>query len=756
MPTIDEMRAYLAEKEKVKEPTIEEMRSFLAKDKSFNPNQPFKSDGSSYIDKFRNNNEKSGEKAQAQLESFGNSLALGYAPNLQALVSASLDPNYFVDKKLESQGIKIEQPSWSERYIADRDQNAARQEQQRKDFPVSTGGASLAGGVIGGIATSPLIPIPMAAKAGTPLLQLVAKGAGVGALQGAGYGAVSNPGETKGEISPLQLGDRASNALTGAEFGAVIGGGAPLVSAAINKAPAAGRYLLSKVGGVDPEISKTYWNNMDRINNSKTPAELKDISDDLVGRLYDDVQAKKIDSQNAQLALKEYKDNLVIKFNEMGVSGKQAIEKADELLKSSHRDAIVRTSSDVASYLPKMKEDVIKLSDKATDLLASSGVKLETAPIINTIDDLMSDLSIKLEGLEKNTPVGEKAKQAYNYLKSKRDVLSKGQFLPATEAKKLIQQLQQDTDYNIGSAQFNDSKNAAIKFLSGSINQTVKGIIPEYGQAMIPVAEKAALLEQANKHFKDALSSQNTIGNIGSLTKAEPYDVLKQLGKVSGQDYIGQATKESLPEYSALSKLQAKQTGFYSGNIKKSISSAMENSPLNINVSKTTNALTRAQENLEPYTKLIPKSVGSQAERLIKTLGDGKTPIDTERMFTELGKLSGTDFVQAMKDQKVLQTFNEASKRNPAIKTIMSLVGAAVGYHYGGYGGLTTGVGSTVAANAFGPKAVKSILDGAKKLSMNPTVKNLTTLDLPPEVKANWANMIKQGVIRNGPPEGKK
>lgn len=155
--------------------------------------------------------QQAGESGQAALESFGNAASLGYAPHLQAMTEKLLpDPNADIDAKLEAQGFKVKGAP-EKTYTQLRDENIARADQMKRDNPVASGV-----GTIAGIAASAI---------GTGGLGAVAKGAtGVqrakAALMSGGIlGAVANPGDTKGELSPIQPEDRLVNSAVGAGLG---------------------------------------------------------------------------------------------------------------------------------------------------------------------------------------------------------------------------------------------------------------------------------------------------------------------------------------------------------------------------------------------------------------------------------------------------------------------------------------------------------------------------------------------------------
>lgn len=163
---------------------------------------------------------------EAALEGFGKAATFGHLPQLQAGVAKGIEaitPKSSVDRDLEAQGFTVK--PGEQDYAQTRDQMIERQEGLQKQHP----GGFLAGQAAGTIATLPaagkIIPGPTAATA----LGRV----GQASLGGAITGAIENPGDKKGEVSPLQLGDRAVNAglgfLTGAVGQSVVGEAIPKI-----------------------------------------------------------------------------------------------------------------------------------------------------------------------------------------------------------------------------------------------------------------------------------------------------------------------------------------------------------------------------------------------------------------------------------------------------------------------------------------------------------------------------------------------
>jgi hypothetical protein len=184
------------------------------------------------------------DRAQTQLESFGNTVSANYLPQLQAAHEMLMgDPNAEVDAKLKAEGFTLNQPESS--YVNMRDENIARQQAQAQRNPYDA-----VAGTLGGMAvTTPIISAGTVALNGGKLALTGIQRLKDSARLGATLGLVSNPGDTEGVVSPLQAMDRLKNTGTGGAIGAagqVAGDAVSKTSEAVKAAPK----LLEKVGNI--------------------------------------------------------------------------------------------------------------------------------------------------------------------------------------------------------------------------------------------------------------------------------------------------------------------------------------------------------------------------------------------------------------------------------------------------------------------------------------------------------------------------
>lgn len=160
----------------------------------------------------------------AALEHFGDSASMGYLPQLQAAAEA---PMTKVMDMITGQNVGDDLPEYTQR----RDENIARIKEEGEAHPlasaIGTLGGVAASAIPGGAALSKLPGIArLAAARAAPGAGLAARAAALAGRTGAAAGAaglqglIANPGDTEGEVDPLQIEDRAKQGLIGATVGA--------------------------------------------------------------------------------------------------------------------------------------------------------------------------------------------------------------------------------------------------------------------------------------------------------------------------------------------------------------------------------------------------------------------------------------------------------------------------------------------------------------------------------------------------------
>lgn len=228
----------------------------------------------------------SGESIEALLQQIGDKSSLGYAPQLSAAVGSILpDPSAGVDEELKKQGFNISQPESD--YVSLRDADIKRQLGLQERNPIASGIGSgiglISGGLAGGSALGAAVPALKIAK-GSGLISNIAKSAGQGAITSGAY----NPGDVEGEISPLQVRDRAQ----AAAMGGVVGGAVPGVMALPGLAKKGLTSAASKLSGLAKHDIETYAKHTDEINRiiKESGGNLAEMADNVRGEISGGIQ----------------------------------------------------------------------------------------------------------------------------------------------------------------------------------------------------------------------------------------------------------------------------------------------------------------------------------------------------------------------------------------------------------------------------------------------------------------------------------
>lgn len=164
---------------------------------------------------------------QAAISGFGQGASFGYLPQLQAMTEKGVDYLFGdnTDEQLKAQGFQVPaEPTYTEL----RDQYIKEGQSLQESNPVAYIGGGIGGSIASGIAIGGALN---AASKGAQAATIGSR-ALTAAKTGATVGAIRNPGDTEGEVNPLQLQDRALNAGKDALTSVAIQGAGEAIGAA--------------------------------------------------------------------------------------------------------------------------------------------------------------------------------------------------------------------------------------------------------------------------------------------------------------------------------------------------------------------------------------------------------------------------------------------------------------------------------------------------------------------------------------------
>lgn len=505
----------------------------------------------------------------------------------------------------------------------------------------------------------------------------------------------------------------------------------------------AGVKALSNMGGVSPENIKEYLNFSDRINSAKSVEQLKEVSDNFVGKLAEDVQSKALTADQAHEAMKGFESDLKDGYRSAGYDARDAVTSAQQSLKDAHNSRIQQLSGDIYDSVNRLKSDVQTGSQKALDILdrsdatknSSKGVNpfVDLNPVHSKIDSTISEL--EKAGTDESLSVADKLR---TYKTRLGEMAGPDGTIAATDAKKLIKGIDNTTKYSPMAGAFDDVKNGAFKGVRAALDDSTKAAVPAYAEAMKPVAKDADLLTRISS-FGDKQTGAGLLGRINAPTQLENRAALQELGKKYGADFVAAAHPSNLPEQQILNKAQAAQDALRGDRVAEKMDQAVAGSRQKGVLDSAQSQLKAAQDKLAPFKPLAPNAAGqTTAQQKLLQLGKGKN-IELDGMFHDLGKLTDTDFVQAMKDNQVKAAFEKGAangSRNTAI-------GAMIGYAADGVGGGAVGASAGRIADQWGPAITKRVLDGAIRVSKSPTVQTIRSLNVPEPIKQNMLIGLK-------------
>jgi hypothetical protein len=580
------------------------------------------------------------------------------------------------------------------------------------------------------------------------------------ALQGAVFGAGSSDADlTKGEVGEF-AGDVAGSAAFSAAIPVGLEAGKRAIGAGFDAAKWAGRKAFSATFGVTDDNVRAYLANPERINGAKSLDEIKNIADESVEKLREAVEQGKATEIEAKEALKALQEQVTRGLADKKVDAKDALRAAEsafagarervlEPLKS--KVAPTNRAGEVAAMVGELKSKVQSLSGDALKSLKTSGEEVDLSKVYSRIYETIDRL--KSAGTDEAMGIISKL-EAYKA----RLMQAHWAKVPAEEAKRMIQGLDEVTSYSPMAGSFDQAKNRAFKGIRSELDQTVKGAVPAYRQQMSELAPKVQLLDDANSAFG---TPEMAVGRLGRLnTPRGEFDraILGKLEEAVGKggaitreaDEFARAQRilkdpqairkieESLPEFQTLRRAMADVARRNPKWTRQQIEQA---------TAKQRRALAEAvgkrifaQKKLEPFKKLTRDSTEGRLKSLMK-----RDPnIENKRVFEQLGKQTGKDFVQMADDLRVKEAFEGGATNGSRNTLFWGILGFATGGVPGALGGAAFG---HQVIDKYGPVLGKKILDAGLKIKNNPRVETIRKLDLPPAIKQELERDFKLYMI---------
>lgn len=434
--------------------------------------------------------------------------------------------------------------SFDEIVKAYRENRDAQRNDQKLDMETNPK-ATIAGNVVGSIASPVNKIIP---GAGVSKLANAIK---TSATQGAIYGAGASGSDlTKGEVGKF-----ATDTALGAGIGAVVPPALKVTGAAVKGGANAVKFAAKKgfqsvFNNTESNISK-YLANSERINGAKTLGEIKDLVDETVGKLRDDVDAGKITESEAKEALRGVKEQVTRGLSDKKVDSKDALRTAESMFNDARDRAIAPIknvkaptdrAADASAMVAELKQKVVDLSSKARSELSDS----DSIDLKSTLDKIRS-LSDEMRGngsIEGQGMADRLDKYANNLIELSNN---KGAVKIAPKAKSVIQ----ENDFNFGEnvAPKRQSSMPLGKRASGptenldyvptkKLQQMIKdnGINPDTGYEIVPEEAFKVIARRSDKAGEKLVNEyEKELAKKSIGMEDLPQDIIDGLHSVSGQ-----------------------------------------------------------------------------------------------------------------------------------------------------------------------------------------------------------------------------
>lgn len=702
----------------------------------------------------------------------------GYLPQLQAVFRPGLKNiyEYYTGEKVPDQT-----------YVQSRDKNIEELQKYKDAHP----GDYTQGQIFGTVASSLALPspalgavskIPMLANPATSLLGKAAQAGLKGAVVGGEYGLLANPGDVKGEVSPIQPGKRIEKGLEGAREGFKFGAGANLLGAAAKAAPEAMKKGLTVFFGPSKENIDYYLKNSEAVNSAKSMPEIKAKIDGVIGQLSNDIEQGKISVSNSKKLIKEYQDQIRTLSRDKSLEFKvdqnelnRILDKAKDELEKAYGGK-VQTLKDVKSPIAladdavqatrDLKQKVIEGSDLAkTHLSANKQVNVSNA--FSGIEDAKNALSIAGKG-----PVTGPAKASFAELERlQKDLGEVPAQIPELDAKKLIQQIDRSEKVIYDQGQFTDDVSQAFKKIRRQLDEQLKANNPMYAEAMRPVAEMTGLHGDTLPRFGEKTSALSTLNSIANPTREVERTNLIRMGKQTGRDFetpireyseaqgklkdpgFLSKMREDLPEYKKMLEVERQAEAMKDPRARQAfIDKELKASGLLDDVEKeramfdnAQRGLLDAEEKMAPVSSITPLTSENKIKSLMR--GNPEEKIELRKQFEALSKLSDTDFLKEIENLRVKDAFQGGRINGSRNVNLFKSIGGGLGTVGGDTGSrIGEGIGGAIGGvvDRFGAAIAKKTLDGVIKMGKNPTFQKIKAMDVPPETK----QYLMQALIR--------
>lgn len=478
--------------------------------------------------------------------------------------------------------------------------------------------------------------------------------------------------------------------------------------------------VLSTVGGVPEEDIKSYIKNRDLIHSAPEFEDLYNKVLDHVDSIHQGVADASIAADDAAKAFKDIKNQTYEDLRQKGYESGMANTMAKAQLKTAMTDLAERSQTTainqakpIAEATEQLRRHVVQGSQGAYDILANSGENIHLGGFLSKGEELAGELEAR-NTLESKAM----ADRLREYTKG---VALNGLERPAVEVKPMIQGLDELGKWDFNASTFDKGLSRYYTELRQELDGTLKAHVPEYAEAMKPLAQDTKLLKslknygseesatKALKSIKNVDRYKNDMPMLRQLEERVGTPLTKEIEPYANPDIRKRMFKE-LPEYGEAEKTASIVSELKNPETKRIIDETLarsEQGNLNTTAKK---ALADAMEAKEGLGKVTPANL----EGKLRSAMRGR--FHAQNTLGGLPDFEGSSLMDALEHIKTREAFNKSaingSRKVNAFGGIGALAGELLGHSVGGaIGGMSLGAALGLITDKYGPQTTAHILD---------------------------------------------
>jgi hypothetical protein len=475
---------------------------------------------------------------------------------------------------------------------------------------------------------------------------------------------------------------------------------------------------LSNFGGVSEENISKYLDDREAINSTPEFREIYDEYFPKVQEIHDNLADAKITEQDAKRQLNDasriYKDQLAQKGYELSEANRLAQE-ASNVAQVQYKEMTttnaINQAPKIVDSVEKLRDNVISQSENSWNIANKSGAVVDLEPLFNKSEEMKAEL------MGQGTPeAASMASKIQDYIDGIKQQFGTKNIV-ADKAKGLIQGLDKISKYDFNASTFDKGLSPYYKQLRWTLDDSLKDAVPEYRQAMKPLAQDTKLLRDLNPFGEEVTAARKIAAMKNEVNYKYQMPLLRSLEERTGgsftsaiEAHANEAARdkviENLPHVKEANKTADALKLFKSPEVKQALQRQISELPEYAAHQQAINDLHAAVTEKEGLGGITPQNL----ETKLKAAMRGK--YNVEKAIESLPQFKGKNLSEVLENLKVKQALEggttNGSKNVNTFGALGAAAGALRGHLMGGVAG-GAAIGSYMDKN--GHAVVKKILD---------------------------------------------